>query len=177
MALSPWDPRWDPFPEMTSLRDAMNRLWETSFVPWSTASGQGGMPALDVSETDDEYVVMASLPGVKPEDVKLSVQNNMLTIAGECCRDEERKEGERSLQRERRHGTFSRSISLPAAVDADRANAQFEHGCLRLTLPKAEAARPRQIPIGRQQTAIEGEQVHREGVEVPDQKSAETGAT
>ena len=164
MALSPWDPRWDPFREMTSMRRMMDRLWE----PWGRS--EGGTPALDISETDDEYIVQASVPGVKPEDLKLTVDNNVLTIAGECCSEEQgRKEGERSIRQERRHGAFSRSVSLPSTIDAEHANASFEHGCLRLTLPKSEAAKPRQIPIGRARETVEGEQVHREGVAAPNE--------
>lgn len=153
MALSPSDPRglarFDPFPEMTSLRDAMNQLLQSSFVSPGLVGGQTSLmaPPVDVSETENEYIVQSSLPGIKPDDVKISIHNNVLTIEGERKDEQKRKEGERVLFREHSYGKFSRAFSLPAAVDADRAQADFQHGMLRLTIPKTEAAKPKQIKI------------------------------
>jgi HSP20 family protein len=139
--------RWDPFREAISLRDAMNSLFQDSFVrPGGMSSGGVGLP-VDVRENENEYVVHASLPGVKPEDVQITVHGDTLTIRGETKGHEE-KSTENWLIRERRAGAFQRSISFAAPVNADRAVAQFEHGVLTLTLPKAEEAKPKQIKIG-----------------------------
>jgi HSP20 family protein len=176
MALSPFDPRWDPFTEMTSLRDAMSRLMESAFISPGLTGGSDerlGVP-VDLSENEDEYVIQASLPGIKPEDVKISVQNNVLTIEGERNDERQRKESERSLYREHHYGKFSRSFGLNSPIDAEHAQAQFEHGVLRLTIPKSEAAKPKQIPItaGASQKVIEGQQVERQQVKGPKQAKA-----
>lgn len=144
--------RWAPFGEAMSLSDAMNTLFRESFIrPSTLMEGNGGVSAfslpLDVTETDDAFLVKASLPGIEPEKVQITVHGDVLTIHGECHREEEKK-GERWHMRERRCGSFRRSVSLPMAVDSDKAAAQFEHGVLTLTLPKSEAAKPRQIKIG-----------------------------
>lgn len=140
--------RWNPFGEMISLRDAMDSLLQESFVrPFGlTADGAPAALALDVSENDNELVVKASLPGVKPEDVQITVQEDVLTIRGESKAEEEKK-GQTWRLRERRFGAVERSISLPVVVDPDKARAQFEHGVLTLTLPKSEAAKPKQIKV------------------------------
>ena len=140
--------RWDPFREAISLRDAMNSLLQESFVrPGGMGQpGQSTLP-LDVTENESEFVVKASLPGVKPEDVQITVHGDTLTIRGESKAEEEKK-GEHWHLRERRFGTFQRSVSLSTPVNADKAEAQYDNGVLTLTLPKSEAARPRQIKIG-----------------------------
>ncbi len=140
---------WDPFREAVSLRDAMNALFQESFVRPTSLFTQDGLAVLplDVTETADEFVIKASVPGVKPEDVQITVQGDTLTIRGEC-RGEEEKTGERWHLRERHFGSFQRSVSLPAPVDSDKAQASYEHGVLTLTLPKTEDAKPRQIKIG-----------------------------
>jgi HSP20 family protein len=140
---------WDPLREAISLRDAMNALLQESFIQPGSFLAQDGSAALplDVSESDNDFVIQASVPGVKPEDVQITVQGDTLTIRGES-RSEEEKDGERRHLRERRYGTFQRSVTLGTPVDADRAQARYEHGVLTLTLPKAEGAKPRQIKIG-----------------------------
>jgi HSP20 family protein len=141
--------RWDPFREAVSLSDAMNALFRESFIRPSSVPGQqaAGLLPLDISENENEFVVKASLPGVKPEDVQITVHRDTLTIQGETRADQEKK-GERWHLRERRFGQFQRSLSLATPVDSDRAQAHFEHGVLTLTLPKSEQAKPRQIKIG-----------------------------
>jgi len=141
--------RWDPFREAISLRDAMNSLFQDSFVRPSALTSQNGPLALplDVSESEDGFVVKASLPGVKPEDVQVTVRGDTLSIRGEVTADEE-KQGERWHVRERRHGTFQRSVVLGEPVDAAKAESSYEHGVLTLRLPKSEAAKPQQIKIG-----------------------------
>ncbi len=140
--------RWDPFRDIVSLREAMDRLIQESFVrpAGSLLQGaRGGVP-LDVMEKDNEYEVHASLPGIKPEDVQITVQGNTITIRGESGAEQERKD-ENWIVRERRSGSFYRSFSLPSEVDAGKATARYENGVLVLDLPKAEAAQPRRIQI------------------------------
>src|SRR4051794_36381965 len=114
--------RWDPFREAISLRDAVNTLLQESFVRpggLSAPNGQATLP-LDVTETADEFVVKASLPGVKPEDVQITVLGDTLTIRGESKAEEE-KQGEQWHLRERRFGAFQRSVTLSTPVNADQA--------------------------------------------------------
>jgi HSP20 family protein len=141
--------RWDPFREAVSLRDAMNTLFQESFIRPGNMPAQGGHAPLplDVSETEDAYVVKASLPGVNPDDVHITVHGDTLTISGESKAEEEKK-GEHWHLRERRFGSFQRSVSLATPVNSDQAQAGYENGVLTLTLPKSEAAKPRQIKIG-----------------------------
>lgn len=141
--------RWDPFREAVSLNDAMNALLRESFIRPSSVPGQQGpsLLPLDISEDENQFVVRASLPGVKPEDVQITVHGDTLTIQGES-RAEEEKKGQRWHLRERRVGQFQRSLSLATPVDSEKAQATFEHGVLTLTLPKSEQAKPRQIKIG-----------------------------
>jgi HSP20 family protein len=142
---------WDPFREAVSLRDAMNTLLQDSFVrPGNSQSthATGTLP-VDVAENDNDFVVKASLPGVKPDEVQITIQGDALTIRGEFKSADERQ-GERWHVRERRHGVFQRALSLGTPVDADKAQADYEHGVLTLTLPKAESSKPRQIKIGAQ---------------------------
>jgi HSP20 family protein len=145
---------WDPFREAVSLRDAVNSLLLDSFVrPSGAPAGNGrGVLPIDVAENENEFVIKASLPGVKPEDVQITVHGDTLTIRGETRADEEKKGGHWHV-RERRFGQFQRSLSLATPVDADRAQAQYEHGVLTLTLPKAEQAKPHQIKVGGSGTA------------------------
>jgi HSP20 family protein len=142
--------RWaDPFRDVVSLREAMNALLQDSFVRpgtgGQTAGGQAGFP-IDVAETDNEFIVSAALPGVKPDEVQITVHGDTITIRGETKAEEEKK-GKHWLLRERKHGVFQRSFSLAAPIDSGKASARFEHGVLTLTIPKAEQAKPHQIKI------------------------------
>jgi len=142
--------RWDPMSEMMSLRHVMDRLFEDAWVPsWGTVrgaveSGFGTLP-VDIYETEDAVVVTASLPGLKPEDIDITVQGDMLRIQGEIKHDQEVKD-DQFHRRERRFGHFQRELALPTSVRADGVEAQFEHGVLTLHLPKAEEAKARRIP-------------------------------
>lgn len=141
--------RWDPVGEMVSLRQAMDRLLEDSFVNptnWRSMNSEQLNPAVDVHETPDELVVTASLPGVKPDDVDITITGQTLSIRGEF-KEDEKVQREQYLYRERRFGSFSRQIQLPTRVEGDGAEATFENGLLRLTIPKAEEVKPRQIQI------------------------------
>ncbi|MDP2726103.1 MAG: Hsp20/alpha crystallin family protein [Dehalococcoidia bacterium] len=135
--------RWDPFQEMVSVRDAMDRLFQESFVRPTTRllTREGGL-AMDIYDTDNEVVVKASLPGIKPEDVDITMTGDMLTIRGESKAEENIKQENYYLQ-ERRYGSFSRSVTIPMPVQADKAEAKFEHGVLTLTLPKAKRSSPK----------------------------------
>jgi len=107
------------------------------------------------SETEDNYLIKASLPGVKPEDVEITVHGETLTIRAQSKAEEEKK-GEQWHLRERRFGSFQRSVTLATPVNSDQAQAHYEHGVLTLTLPKSEAAKPRQIKIGSSQAGRNG---------------------
>jgi HSP20 family protein len=141
--------RFDPFGEMVSLRQAMDRLFEDSFVsPFAMRAieGEALNPALDVHQTPDEIVVTASLPGVKPDDVQITLTGQTLQIRGEFKADEKISR-EQYLYRERRYGTFSRQLQLPVRVEGDKTEATFENGMLTRRIPKAEEVKPRQIEI------------------------------
>jgi HSP20 family protein len=136
--------RWEPLREVMSLRQAMDRLFEDSFV---------GLPHLKVGEIPidmyqekDNLVVKAALPGVKPEDVYITLADDILTIRGEHQEKHETKEDD-YLHRERYYGTFSRSVAIPFEVKSDKAEASFEEGVLTLTLPRADEVKPRQIKV------------------------------
>ncbi|MGD1995456.1 MAG: Hsp20/alpha crystallin family protein [Anaerolineae bacterium] len=140
--------RREPFRDLVSLREAMNRLFEESFVePGRTLARARRQPvAVDMYETKDDVVVKATLPGIKAEDLDISVTGDVLSIRGEIGREEEIEEGN-YICRERFCGTFGRSLSLPTQVVAEEAEAEFENGVLVLTLPKAEAVKPREIKV------------------------------
>ncbi|HIE16643.1 MAG TPA: Hsp20/alpha crystallin family protein [Dehalococcoidia bacterium] len=146
--------RWEPFREMVSLREAMDKLFEDSFVRpwrlWPTITG-GGLP-LDMYQTANEVVVKAALPGVKPEDVDISITGDTLTIKAEHKEEQEAKE-EDYFYKECHYGACSRSVTIPVQVKADKAEAVFENGILTLTLPKAEEIRPKQIKVKAKQLA------------------------
>jgi HSP20 family protein len=149
--------RWDPFGEMVHLRQAMDRLFDESFTrPWRVVDWEGEtFVPLDAYETEDELVVKASLPGLKPEDVDVSIIGDTLSIKGEFKSEEETKKPSYYRQ-ERRYGSFHRALTLPTQVEADKAEAVFEHGILTLTMPKAEAVKPKTIKV-KARGMIEGE--------------------
>ncbi len=150
--------RWDPFGEMLSLRQAMDRLFEESFVSPAGMrqmhGASGSAPPADIHETPDEVVVTVALPGVGPADVEITITGQTLTIRGEVKPDE--VEPDRYLYRERRYGPFGRQFQIPVRVQGDRAGASFENGLLTLRIPKAEEVKPRQIRITPGQAASQG---------------------
>ena len=140
--------RHDPFARTLGLRQVMDRLLEDAVVMPRGGDGQGWSgPALNVYEDGDALIVEAQLPGLKPEDLDINVEQGVLTISGQTTAEEERKE-RNYLIREHRTGRFSRSLRLPATYNPDACQASFEHGVLRLAFPKSEAAKPRRIQIG-----------------------------
>jgi len=137
--------RWSPFDEMMSLRDAMNQLVTDSFV-----RPHGGLgtfqPPLDLSESDDEYVVKLAAPGLKADNFEITAQQNTLTIQGHT-REEEQQEQERYHVKEMRFGEFMRTIQFPTPIDADKIQASLSDGVLTLRVPKAASAKPRRITV------------------------------
>lgn len=138
--------RFEPMREMISLREAMDRLFNDAFTPSLGLSGGWQVPAVDLYQTDDEVVVKAALPGLKSDDVQISITGDMLTLKGEFKQEEEKKEKSYHL-REQRYGAFERSFNLPTHVIADKAKAEFENGILTVTLPKAEEVKPKMITV------------------------------
>ncbi|HWP42911.1 MAG TPA: Hsp20/alpha crystallin family protein [Blastocatellia bacterium] len=134
-----------------SLQQRMNRLFEETFGPLAipgeeTLSMTAWTPRCDVFETDNEIVIKAELPGVKKQDVKVNIENNMLTIQGERKFEEETKK-ENYYRIERSYGQFMRSFMLPPYVDAGKISAEFKDGVLRVSLPKLEEAKPKAIEV------------------------------
>ncbi len=139
--------RWDPWRDIISLREAMNSLLEESFVrPRAAVNSFTSGMAVDLRETDDAYVVETALPGCKPQDVDISVLGDILKIKAETKVSAER-ESEQWLLRERRFGTFERSLTLPSKVRAEEADASFNDGVLTVTLPKAEETEAKSITV------------------------------
>lgn len=139
--------RWDPYPGMISLRDVMNSLLGESFVRSGAPAASGGAMTLplDVGESEGEFVVKSSLPGVKPEDVQIIVLGDTVTIRGESKVEE--KKGTHWHLRERRSGSFARSVNLGCPINSDAAIAQFDDGVLTLRLPKSPATEPKSIKL------------------------------
>ncbi len=148
--------RWEPLRELTSLQSEMNRLFNSAFAGPAANAPQRWMPAMDLVEQADAYVLRADLPGIKQDDVKLHVEDNVLTVAGERKLQTE-SEGGGYHRLERSFGTFSRALTLPKGVDAEAVTASFTDGVLEVRIPKPEEAQPRRIEIsvGDQPATIE----------------------
>ncbi|MCA1899362.1 MAG: Hsp20/alpha crystallin family protein [Chloroflexi bacterium] len=139
--------RWEPAREMMTLRDAMDRLFDEAFTrPFRLYDRDLSMPAVDMYQTDNEVVVKAAIPGVKADEVQISVTGDVLVIKGESKEKEETKQKAYHI-REQRWGMFERTLALPTEVVADKAKAEFENGILTITLPKAEEVKPKTIAI------------------------------
>jgi len=141
--------RWNPLREMAAMQNAMDRFFEENWRPFFE-EGRLGMHslALDMHESDNSFVVTTEMPGVQPDNIQVRVENDMLTIEGEIPEQvTEEKEGERVIMKERRYGKFSRRVRLPQMVDADKVEASYQDGILKLTLPKSESAQPKRIPV------------------------------
>jgi HSP20 family protein len=139
---------WAGFGRLSSLRDELDRLFESPWTELARTSQllSGWSPALDVHEDKDNFVVQAELPGMKREDIDVSLQDGALSISGE--RKVEKKYEEAEIYRtERFFGKFQRTVTLPTPVAADKVKAQYKDGVLTITLPKTEAAKPKQIDV------------------------------
>jgi HSP20 family protein len=153
--------RWEPARELHTIQQEMNRLFNTFFDAPAQGAGTGGarrwVPAMDLVETDEHFVLRADLPGLDEGDVNIEVNDNVLTISGERKYEHEaKKDGYYRL--ERGSGQFNRSLTLPDGVDLDAIEASFEKGVLEVRVPKPEERKPRkvQIGVGGEQPAIEG---------------------
>lgn len=138
--------RWEPAREIVSLREAMDRLFNEAFTHPLWPASDFHTLAVDMYQTDDELVVRAALPGLKADEVQISITGDLLTIKGEFKEKNEDKKKAYHL-REQRYGAFERTLSLPVDVVADKARAEFEDGILTITLPKADEAKPKVINI------------------------------
>ena len=155
--------RWEPFRELATLQSEVNRLFNSAFDAPTQAGNGGGaarrwMPAMDLVETGDHFVLRADLPGLSEEDVKIEVEDDVLTISGERRSEHEtKKEGYHRV--ERAFGSFSRSLTLPRGVNAEQVEASFDKGVLEVRIPKPEESKPRRISIGigGQQKTLEGQ--------------------
>jgi HSP20 family protein len=138
--------RWDPFRELSSIQNELNRLFGRTFTGEVGEREAAWVPAVDIAETQERFLITAELPGVEPDDVDISVENSVLTLRGE--RKFYRETREDDFHRiERRFGSFARSITLPSTADAERINASFDAGLLTIEVPKREEAKPRKIQV------------------------------
>lgn len=139
--------RWDPFRDLMSIQSEMNRLSGRTYGGDRGEITRGAWaPALDVSETQEKFVIMMELPGVSPEDVDISVEDSTLVVRGE--RRFYREQNEESFHRiERRFGEFARTLTLPSTADAQNIRASFDGGVLTIEVPKREEAKPKKITI------------------------------
>ena len=140
--------KWEPFGDLISLREAMDRLFEESFVRMRGLPSPFGAEALavDMYETGDSVVVKTGVPGVKPEDIDITISGDVLSIKGKATA-EEKVEKDRYIRQERRYGAFQRSVRLPGSLVLDKAEATFENGMLTLIIPKSEEAKPKTIKV------------------------------
>jgi HSP20 family protein len=163
--------RWEPVRELNTIQNEMNRLFNTFFE--APTPGNGGstqlrrwLPAMDLVETEADFVLRADLPGLSEEDVKIELDDNVLTISGERkAEHEQRKEGYYRV--ERASGSFSRSLTLPEGVDPESVTANFDRGVLEVRIPKPEQRKPRKVAIsvaGGSAKTIEGSEASAEAV-------------
>ena len=141
--------RWDPFRDLVTLRDGMNRLFEdvvTSRGEEKDLVASSWAPSVDIFETENEVVLTAEVPGIDEKDIEIKVEDNSLTIRGERKFEKETKE-ENYHRIERSYGSFFRSFTLPSYVDQDKVEAQYENGVLKIQMPKKVEVKPRKVRI------------------------------
>ena len=138
--------RWDPFQEMLNLRRTVDRLFDNVSTDHDWAQPTQWGLAVDVAENKDAIIVKASVPGINPDDLDVSYSDDTLTIRGEIKSENEVKEDQYHV-RERRYGSFSRSITLPTKIKGDAIEASYQNGVVTLRLPKAEEVKPKRIEI------------------------------
>jgi len=141
---------WDPFRQLSTLRDEIDRLFESPLSPGLGETAQpllsGWVPAVDFFEDKDNFIVKAELPGMKKEEIDISLHDGVLSLSGERKSDEKYESAE-TFRSERFLGRFQRSLALPAGVQAEKVQASYKDGVLTVTLPKAEEAKPKQIKV------------------------------
>lgn len=138
---------YNPFREMVAMQSALDKLFDQTWESWPEGRLNGNTLALDVDETADTFMVTADLPGINPENIDVTVHDDVLTITAEMPERTVEHENTKALVRERRYGRFSRSMRLPHSVNAEGVEADFREGTLTLTLPKAENAKVKTIPV------------------------------
>ncbi len=142
--------RWEPARELASLQGEMNRLFSSFFDTPTSGGASGGarrwIPAMDLVETDEHFVLRADLPGVKEDDVTIELENHVLTVSGQRA-DEREEKREGYYRMERSTGAFHRALTLPDGVDADGIAATFDRGVLEIRVAKPEQAKPRKVRI------------------------------
>ena len=137
---------WPAFGRLSNLRDEIDRLFESPFADWPSQVFSGWTPALDMHEDKDNITVHAELPGMKKEDIDISLHEGCLSISGERKSEKEHKDAE-VYRSERFVGRFQRTVTLPSAVDAEKVKASYKDGVLTITLPKTEEAKPKHIDV------------------------------
>lgn len=137
--------RFDPFADLRRMDAAMNRLWNQGVTEQDSAGGRWDI-AMDVVQDGDDLIVRASLPGVEPDDIQVTLEDGLLTIEGETRSESEEQKGD-YLLRERRFGRFHRALRLPSSVDAENAEPSYANGVLTITVPKQEAKKARRLAI------------------------------
>ena len=138
--------RWSPIAGFASVQDEMNRVMNDVFGRSSQADGALWQPPIDIEEQTDRYLLQVELPGLRLEDIKITIEDNHLSIRGEKTRTQEQKNG--TYHRlERVYGTFERTFTLTHAVKSDKVEATYRDGVLEVSVPKAEEAKAREIPI------------------------------
>lgn len=139
---------WRPFGEVGSFRGEMDKLWDRFFGQRPLAGGltEEWLPSVDISETEDKLLIKAELPGLETKDVNVSISGDLLTIKGEKKKEKEEKD-EHHYYMERYSGSFERSFRIPVSVKADKVEAVFDKGVLKVTLPKMEEAKKKEIEI------------------------------
>jgi HSP20 family protein len=141
--------RWDPFRDLVSIQDELNRLFGRTFTgtePLRPSATGTWMPPMDVFETEDEIVATLELPGIDPEAVDVSVEDSTLTVSGTREFTDEVKQ-EHYHRLERRYGAFTRAITLPQAADTEKVEARFDRGVLTIEVPKVEKAKAKKIHV------------------------------
>jgi len=142
-------PHWSPFRQLANLREEIDRLFESPMAEMTQSSHQflsGWMPAIDLSEDKDHLYLKAELPGMKREDIEVSVHEGVLTLSGERKQDSRFAQAE-VYRSERFLGRFQRTVTLPTLIDAEKVRATYKDGLLYITLPKAEESKPKHIEI------------------------------
>ena len=151
--------RWDPFRELNTLQDRMNRLFQESFGPLAPRSEEALMsgafvPPVDVYEDEQSVTLKVEVPGIDQKDIDIQLENNVLTVRGE--RKFEKEEKEENFQRvERRYGSFTRSFTLPNTIDTENVNADYDNGVLKIKMAKRAEAKPKQIKVNIGQKTLE----------------------
>ncbi|MFH1943643.1 MAG: Hsp20/alpha crystallin family protein [bacterium] len=141
--------RCTPFRDLVNIQDEMNRIFNAFFTRSPEKAEEGSLlwtPLVDIVETDEEITVMAEIPGMRKEDVKISIQDNILTLKGEKKQEKESNK-KNSHRMERSYGVFEKSFSLPSSIQTDKVKASYKDGILTIHLPKAQEAKPKEIDI------------------------------